>query len=841
MEDLLAAVLGSTDLAEDYRAADEDEREVLAGAAIGASSPMAASAASIVLNRLADAEDVDPGDDPFIDTTRRLLDAGHDPASALGQMSMVMLSILVEVADDPDLAGDREEHARRLGVLPLPDLGEIGRRAVELAAGDQGVHVEELHRRLADAFGLDVDEQLVEQLLDTAVQQLVTDRFPSLTWLAGDRTVATDALLRNLVLTHVVTAEEVAAGVMDLSLDLPLLGCAKAPLHDGRLVGVEVHDHASATWHLPSGALAGVAAGDVVAVVVDDEGEVRITPLATTPPVDEALVAAVRQVVEAEAAEPGLPVPLLDVQAGLALDHRALLEQPQAPLPALVDATGFERRGTEVAAEPTAWRRKRRAADIGRIMGATDDDREVTRRAVELIDVVDALADGQLVESEDLAAALDGLADPGLLSLVQPSVLDVGGAHDPTEALIAAAATPRQRAAARHLAALQAELDGEALVAEQHLALAVEADGTWAPALDRLAWYAADRGDARTAVRLWRRAGDPASRQDAAEAERHLRATGPEPGRNDPCWCGSGRKFKRCHQGSPPPAPLPDRVGWLCRKASASVERHPTGEPQEELTDLVVARVGPNPAAWRDALSDPLLVDLLLTEGGWFEDFVEHRGPLLPDDEALLAASWLSVDRTVYEVLEVRPGEGLTLRDLRSGDEVVVRERSLTRTAELGMRLCARAVPDGETAQLVGAVVEVEVGREAELLDLLDEGDPVRLAGWFGAVERPPTVVGPQGQPLDEWLATLPGGGGDPRPVSQAPSPVDEDAIRDTFERRWCDEPVPALGGVTPRQAAADPTRRDQLERLIGSFERMPDVPGALTMRPARLRQLLGL
>lgn len=24
-------------------------------------------------------------------------------------------------------------------------------------------------------------------------------------------------------------------------------------------------------------------------------------------------------------------------------------------------------------------------------------------------------------------------------------------------------------------------------------------------------------------------------------------ADGPEPGRNEPCWCGSGRKFKRCH------------------------------------------------------------------------------------------------------------------------------------------------------------------------------------------------------------------------------------------------------------------------------------------------------
>ncbi|MEJ2183524.1 MAG: SEC-C metal-binding domain-containing protein [Nitrospirota bacterium] len=23
--------------------------------------------------------------------------------------------------------------------------------------------------------------------------------------------------------------------------------------------------------------------------------------------------------------------------------------------------------------------------------------------------------------------------------------------------------------------------------------------------------------------------------------------TGPKPGRNEPCWCGSGMKYKKCH------------------------------------------------------------------------------------------------------------------------------------------------------------------------------------------------------------------------------------------------------------------------------------------------------
>ena len=37
-------------------------------------------------------------------------------------------------------------------------------------------------------------------------------------------------------------------------------------------------------------------------------------------------------------------------------------------------------------------------------------------------------------------------------------------------------------------------------------------------------------------------AGAPTPAAQAAPA-----STGPKVGRNDPCWCGSGKKFKRCH------------------------------------------------------------------------------------------------------------------------------------------------------------------------------------------------------------------------------------------------------------------------------------------------------
>ena len=67
-------------------------------------------------------------------------------------------------------------------------------------------------------------------------------------------------------------------------------------------------------------------------------------------------------------------------------------------------------------------------------------------------------------------------------------------------------------------------------------------------------------------------------------------------------------------------------------------------------------------------MGDPLVLDAVLFEGGAFEDFLEVRGPLLPDDERLLAEQWLRVERSVFEVEQVRRGEGVAVRDVRTGD-----------------------------------------------------------------------------------------------------------------------------------------------------------------------------
>jgi hypothetical protein len=529
---------------------------------------------------------------------------------------------------------------------------------------------------------------------------------------------------------------------------------------------------------------------------------------------------------------------------------------------------------------------------------------------------------------------LRGLHNPDVLEVVPDELL--GTDDDPellagfaalADRLLAAASRPAERAVAHWLAALADERRGAVRDAESHLREAVRADPGWAVAQDRLAWYESDCGDAAAAVARWRNLGaTPEESDDLVTVEPLVAAsTDPKLGRNQPCWCGSGRKYKMCHLGRPVHAPLPERVSWLCRKATAYLERR-GGAIFSEVLGYASARASdPDDVdAVREALGDPLVLDVMLHEDGWFERFLADRGPLLPDDEAMLARAWTLVERTVCEVLEVNPGRGLTVHDLRTGDRIEVRERSFSREARTGELVCARVVPDGESHQLIGGLFQVAPGTETHLLELLDRGDGYELLHWVAELHRPPTLVTTDGDPLLDCRAELempdpagaraeldaryePDGDGwawstatdtdgartvrawlhlaggmltvramseprldavltelraalpdaavtrderrpmdlDAAPLGDVPTAeVPQEALLelvDRQERRWCDEQVPALGDRTPREAAADPTRRAELARLIASFPDIDPGSGAIGLRPARLRELLDL
>ena len=220
--------------------------------------------------------------------------------------------------------------------------------------------------------------------------------------------------------------------------------------------------------------------------------------------------------------------------------------------------------------------------------------------------------------------------------------------------------------------------------------------------------------------------------------------------RNEPCWCGSGRKFKNCHLNRPDLPVLPDRVAWIWRKAAAFLERR-GGAADLALIDYAHGRaVDPDDEDdIIEALDDPLVVDCALTEGGWFQRFLDERGALLPEDEVLLVAAWIPTKRSVYEITDVRQGVGVTVRDIATGERLEVCDRTFSQFSEPprhGELICARVVPDGEGHQFIGGTFPDVPGQEQDILALCDDGEGFGLCLAAAAAHRPPVPQTGEGE-----------------------------------------------------------------------------------------------
>jgi hypothetical protein len=176
------------------------------------------------------------------------------------------------------------------------------------------------------------------------------------------------------------------------------------------------------------------------------------------------------------------------------------------------------------------------------------------------------------------------------------------------------------------------------------------------------------------------------------------------PGRNDPCQCGSGRKYKKCHLRDD------ERSRGEARRSAAL---HALDERLvTEISAFAFARFGVEARAWVTEFDDPAQVLPLAMP--WsvyhfcvqgrpaFEWFLEEASPRPGADERrwldAQRASWLSV----WEVIEVRAGEGLELRDLFAEEERSVREILATETVVKRDCILARVVVLDEAAVLGG-------------------------------------------------------------------------------------------------------------------------------------------
>lgn len=821
---------------------------------------------------------------------------------------------------------------------------------------------DDIAARLRDDGVADADAVLAQVLdeIQCPARQLVDERW---VWLP--------AVLAGRVFTHRVKADELADDLLTVAPDLDPITelCEHAQyqrLADGsptqvmlagfddelleqRGIPDEAVDPHGVLLLAPGTLVAlGVAEGDLVGMRLTEKGLVveRVTEVASAEGVGARLAATLH------AQEPTY----FDAAVWtVCAEDPTLFTEPLPPLSEIVDDYGLARQRDWLAPggfDFSAWRFKLGCQALAERHELDPNEAVALYVLVKLHDQIAELLDAGMAPQEALAAATHGatapdmdlvgalgaaLADPLLAELLVAETVgdeSVGTAALVLFAEVLESKVPRAaRVACRWLRAVALERIGDIAAAERELLAAESMDPDWPLPLFDLARIASDRGDVERGLALLRRAGAEPDYPLVELLEQYQAEPRRDVGRNDVCWCGSGRKYKKCHLGREQ-LPLDDRARWLYAKA---IQHALVSGWNDLLIDVAYERsrhAGDDPDALTTALGDPLVIDAVLFEGGAFEEFLEIRGSLLPDDERLLAQQWLLVQRSVFEVERVQRGHSVTVRDLRIGDTHEVREQAASRQLKTGQLVCARVLPAGDTMRFFGGVEPVALHERDPLSELLDtEPDAVTLAAYLSRRFAPPTLTNTEGDPLAFCEATVRIGDraaiqaaldntydrveGEPPPrwheyvnddgtqriratlvldadtlrvasnsdkrmdrvlatvaaldpamsvledsrrplgdtrelaelAKQLPATEErepdgpevaaalEEFVRD-YETKWLDQPIPALAGRTPRQAADDPTRRSDLIKLLDSF---PAAARAGAMDANRLRAALGL
>lgn len=203
----------------------------------------------------------------------------------------------------------------------------------------------------------------------------------------------------------------------------------------------------------------------------------------------------------------------------------------------------------------------------------------------------------------------------------------------------------------------------------------------------------------------------------------------PSIGRNEPCPCGSGKKYKNCH------GPIDAEQATAQRKIKQA--------PDTLLPKLMDAldRFGLElPAAlnrfWNGSYHVQDIKELDEHEDRGSERFLtwfafdaqneagqtpvqrltaDPEGLALTDAETQVLSRWSRVRLQPYEVVAVRKGHGLQVRPLFGDELLELEDHKAAKRVELGEVLITHLVPAGDTQYVAGAAAQLTPDTIAQL------------------------------------------------------------------------------------------------------------------------------
>ena len=527
-----------------------------------------------------------------------------------------------------------------------------------------------------------------------------------------------------------------------------------------RDVGIWLDNHDTDVIYGSADWLDGI--GPTAAFHVTTDG-IRVEPLDQAPTPDPDQVAAVRAAYDEVATEhdasgfgdasqrPQFTVVVSVLLAALARNGEAFRAAPIAPVPELCTAAGLELRDGLVAVAGFDWdglvewqNRNRLSAAYGLDDGQIDGLMMMVGACALVAEVGDAafgetddvragarlLFAGLLADSTMTGAFLQETQEHGLnfhaLSVFTDSILTgVAGTGVDVSGVVWLQSLCHS---------IAGDWDDAIRIVEEH----VDDSTTHSLLLVEAAFNAADRSEPAKAQQLLTRAGVTRADDESLlpeEAVRLLDEIQPFTGRrartdvkrNDPCPCGSGRKYKVCHLGKET-LTLDERAPWLYEKACRFVR----GEAPD-MVEFVAAGLSEHADDLYESLIDlPFTTDLVLHEYEQWNQFVEQRGQLLPDDERELAAVWRDTPRAVYAVESTRGGPAggeLRLRNVATDEIVVVSGVQLDDRIDDDQYFVGRPLPVGDTFRSMSGFFPLDASRADEAIAAIAAGESEQLLG----------------------------------------------------------------------------------------------------------------
>jgi hypothetical protein len=242
-----------------------------------------------------------------------------------------------------------------------------------------------------------------------------------------------------------------------------------------------------------------------------------------------------------------------------------------------------------------------------------------------------------------------------------------------------------------------------------------------------------------------------------------------KPGRNDPCPCGSGKKYKKCHSGTTPPQESSESVHQMDRRMVGEIARFAVGRfgdtwaPVPDGEDEASLQLYFPLAAWTAVAGGTRVA----------EQYAERRREPLSEVERAWAEAqskaWLSVfevervERGLVHVRDLLTGQRRAVKERLAAQDLVARDTLLARVVDFRGEsffggMYTRAMPPSEAMRAVAAIrKELCVAKDhvptAMLQDL--KSGLVLLHQWQAMIDEydermsvPPVMTNTDGDPL---------------------------------------------------------------------------------------------